>query len=113
MFNVKGGEGSSMLDLGGALYLGGAYDLLLLAFYVWYIIMHSCLFSCIELHTCDCDTYVICDMCALYFDLYICHVTSLYSFALLPRFTPIQMSFISCTHAYFISIEYTILAWVI
>ena len=38
----------------------GAYDLLLLAFYVWYITMHSCLFSCIELHTCDCDIYVIC-----------------------------------------------------
>ena len=39
--------------------LGGAY-LLLLAFYVWYITMHSCLLSCIELHKCDCDIYVIC-----------------------------------------------------
>ena len=74
--------------------------------------MHSCLLSCIELHKCDHDIYVIrdiyviCDMCALYFDLYICHVTSLCSFGLLPCFTPIQMSFISCTHAYFISIEY-------
>ena len=28
------------------------------------------------------------------------------SFALLPRFTPMQMSFITCTHAYFISLEY-------
>ena len=28
-------------------------------------------------------------------------------------FTPMQMSFISCTHAYFISIEYIVLAWVI
>ena len=54
----KGGEGSSMIDLGGAIYLGGAY-LLHLAFYVWYIIMHSCLLSCIELHTCDRDIYVI------------------------------------------------------
>ena len=26
-------------------------------------------------------------------------------------FTLMQMSFISCTHAYFISIEYTMLAW--
>ena len=74
--------------------------------------MHSCLLSCIELHKCDCDInvicdiYVICDMCAFYFDLYICHVTSLCSFGLLPHFTTIQMSFISCTHAYFISIEY-------
>ena len=25
MFDAKGGEGSSMLDLGGATYLGGAY----------------------------------------------------------------------------------------
>ena len=48
----------------------------------------------------------LCDMCALYFDLYICHATSLCSFGLLPCFTSIQMSFISCTHAYFISIEY-------
>ena len=74
-----------MIDLGGAIYLGGAY-LLHLVFYVWYIIMHSCLLSCIELHKCDhdiyvivismwCDIYVICDMCALYFELFICHVT--------------------------------------
>ena len=37
-------------------------------------------------YLCHSDIYVICDMCALYFDLYICHVTCLYSFALLPRF---------------------------
>ena len=32
MFDARGEEGSSMLDLGGALYVGGAYDLVLLAF---------------------------------------------------------------------------------
>ena len=67
----------------------------------------------VELYKCDSDIYVICDMCALYFDLYICHVTWLCSFALLSRFTPMQLSFISCTHAYFISVEYIMLAWVI
>ena len=55
----KGERDRVWLDLGGAIYLGGAY-LLYLAFYVWYITMHSCLLSCIELHTCDCDIYVIC-----------------------------------------------------
>ena len=45
-----------------------------------------------------CITYLwwwdLCDMCALYiWYLYICHVTCLCSFALLPRFTLIQMSF--------------------
>ena len=77
--------------------------------------MHSCLLSCIELYTYECDIYVICDICALYFDLYTCHVISLgYAHLLCFRvFTPMQMSFISCTHAYFISIEYVMLAWVI
>ena len=32
MLDAKGGEGSSMLDLGGVLYLGGAYHFLLLLF---------------------------------------------------------------------------------
>ena len=32
---------------------------------------------------------------------------------LLPRFTLMQMSSITCTHTYFISIEYIMLAWVI
>ena len=94
-----------MLDLGGACEMDSFFCVLLSCI--------SCLLSCIELHTCDCDIYVTCDMCALYFDLYICHVTSLCSFALLPCLTPIQMSFIFYTHAYFISIEYTMLAWVI
>ena len=31
--------------------------------------------------------------------LYICHVTWLCSFVVLPHFTPFQMSFTSCTHA--------------
>ena len=36
-----------------------------------------CLLSCIELYLCDSDIYVIviCDMCALYFELFICHIT--------------------------------------
>ena len=50
MFDAKGREGSSMVDLEGAIYLGGAY-LLYLDFYVSY--MHSCLLLCIELHKCD------------------------------------------------------------
>ena len=39
--------------------------------------MHSCLLLCIELHKCDRnhDIYVTCDMCALYFELFICHIT--------------------------------------
>ena len=64
-----------------------------------------CLLLCIKLYLCDSDIYVIVifDMCALYFEvisLVLC------SFALLPCFTPMQMSFITCTHAYFISLEY-------
>ena len=55
----KGERDREWLDLGGAIYLGGAY-LLHLVFYVWYITMHSCLLSCIELHKWDCDIYVIC-----------------------------------------------------
>jgi len=36
-----------------------------------------CLLSCIELYICDSDIYVtvIYDMCALYFELFICHIT--------------------------------------
>ena len=41
--------------------------------------MHSCLLLCIELLKCDrnhdINVIVICDMCALYFQLFICHVT--------------------------------------
>ena len=73
------------------------------------------LLSCILLYLCDSDIYVIVifDMCALYFKfLYVISLV-LCSFDLLPCFTPMQMSFISYTHAYFISLEYIMLAWVI
>ena len=112
------GEGSSMIDIGGAIYLGGAY-LLYLAFYVWYIIMHSCLLSCIELHTCDHDIYVIVIFiwyvtCVLSTSIFIYVMSLGYAHLLCFRvFTSMQMSFISCTHAYFIYIEYIMLAWVI
>ena len=35
MLDAKGGEGLSMLDLGGALHLGGAYDLFLMIYFFW------------------------------------------------------------------------------
>ena len=35
MLDAKGGEGLSMLDLGGAVHLGGAYDSFILALYVF------------------------------------------------------------------------------
>ena len=40
-------------------------------------VYYSCLLLCIELHKCDRnhDIYVTCDMCALYFVLFICHIT--------------------------------------
>ena len=68
-----------MLYLLEALYLEGAYDLFLLALYVWYI-MHSRLLSCIVLYTCDGETYVTCVLSTLF---YICHVTWLCSLVLL------------------------------
>ena len=36
-----------------------------------------CLLLCIKLYLCDSDIYVIviCDMCALYFESFICHIT--------------------------------------
>ena len=76
-----------MLDLGGAIYLGGAY-LSYLVFYVWYTIMHSCLLSCIKLYLCDSDIYVmwyLCDMwhvCSLPWITYMsCHLVMLICFA--------------------------------
>jgi hypothetical protein len=73
-----------------------------------------CLLLCIKLYLCDSDIYVIMIyyMCALYFELFIVISCVLCSFALLPRFTPMQMSFITSTHAYFVSFEYIMLAWV-
>ena len=74
-----------------------------------------CLLLCIELYLCDSDIYmiVIFDMCALYFELFICHITCVMLICFASVFTPMQMSFITSTHAYFISIEYIMLAWVI
>ena len=66
--------------------------------------MHSRLPSCIALHTSDGETYVTCVLSTLNY-LYVISLV-LCSFALLPHFTLMQMSFITCTHAYFISFEY-------
>ena len=69
-------------------------------YYIWlfmcdtllciHVYFHALNYVCVILmwpwYLCDSDIYVICDMCALYFDLYICQVTWLCSFALLPRF---------------------------
>ena len=70
--------------------------------------------SCVYLHALN-DIYVIVifDMCALYFiTIYMSYHLCYAHLPLLPRFTPMQMSFITCTHAYFISFEYIMLAWV-
>ena len=79
----------------------------------YYYYAFVCLLSCILVYLCDSDIYVIViyDMCALYFEFidmsyHLCYAHLL----LLPRFTPMQMSFITCTHAYFISFEYIMLA---
>ena len=83
--------------------------------------MHSCLLLCIELHKCDRNRdinvivifmwYVTCVLSTLNY-LYVMSLG--YAHLLCFRiFTLIQMSFISCTHAYFISIEYIMLAWLI
>ena len=69
-----------MLELGGALHLGGVWDLFHLVFYVWYF-MHSCLPSCIALHTCDCDTYVTCVLSTLIYIFMSCHLVMLICFA--------------------------------
>ena len=82
--------------------------------YYYYAFM--CLLSCILLYLCDSDIYVIViyDMCALYFiTIYMSYHLC---YAHLPCFrvyTLMQMSFITCTHAYLISFEYIMLAWVI
>ena len=83
--------------------------------------MHSCLLLCIELLKCDRNRdinvlvifmrYVTCVLSTLNY-LYVISLV-LCSFALLPHFTPMQISFITCTLAYFISFEYIMLAWVI
>ena len=82
----------------------------------YYYYAFVCLLSCILLYLCDSDIYVIViyDMCALYFEfLYMSYHLCYAHLLLLPRFTPMQMSFTTCTHAYFIPFEYIMLAWVI
>ena len=82
----------------------------------YYFYAFICLLSCILLYLCDSDIYVIViyDMCALYFEFfYMSYHLSYAHLPLLPRSTPMQMSFITCTHACFISFEYIMLAWVI
>ena len=71
--------------------------------------------SCVYLHALNyIYVIVIYDMCALYFiTIYMSYHLC---YAHLPCFrvyTPMQMSFITCTHAYLISFEYIMLAWVI
>ena len=64
MFDAKGGEGSSMLDLGGAIYLG---ELSLSIIFGFLCVIHYyafvCLLSCIKLYLCDSDIYVIVILC--------------------------------------------------
>ena len=87
-------------------------DTLLLYYYAF-----VCLLSCIHLYLCDSAIYVIViyDMCALYFWYsLICHITCVMLICFCFRvYTLMQMSFIICTHAYFISFEYIMMAWVI
>ena len=80
MLDAKGGEGASMLELGGALHLGRACDSFHLVFYVSYS-MHSRLPSCIVLHTCDGDTYVTCVLSTLIYIYMSCHLIMLICFA--------------------------------
>ena len=71
------GRGIEYDSLRGSDYLREVYLLLAYLLHleflcVWYI-MHSCFL----LYLCDSDIYVIviCDMCALYFESFICHIT--------------------------------------
>ena len=65
----------------GSLVIILAYLLHLEFLYVRYTIMHLCVWyimhSCLLLYLCDSDIYVIMiyDMCALYFEFFICHIT--------------------------------------
>ena len=82
----------------------------------YYYYAFVCLLSRSYLYPCDSVIYVIViyDMCALYFEfLYMSYHLCYAHLLLLPRFTPMQMCFITCTHAYFISFEYIVLAWII
>ena len=84
--------------------------------YYVYAFMFVCLLSCILLYICDSAIYVIVifDMCDFYFALSICHITCVMLICFCFRvYTSKQMSFVTCTHALFISFEYIVLAWVI
>ena len=68
MFDAKGGERSSMIDLGGAIYIGGAYLLhlvfmcdTLLCIHVYFYALNYIRVIVIVIHTCDRnrDIYVI------------------------------------------------------
>ena len=104
-------------DLGGVSYLVLAYIYLEFLF-VRYTITYAfvCLLSCILLYICDSAIYVIVifDRCDFYFALSICHITCVILICFCFRvYTSKQMSFVTCTHAQFISFEYIVLAWVI
>ena len=94
----------------GERHLGGA-SYLLLAYFI-HLEFHLCdtllllcirvLLSCTLLYLCDSDIYVIViyDMCVLYFTLFICHITCAILICLCFHvYTPMQMSFVTCTHA--------------
>ena len=84
----KGERDWVWLDLGGLIYLGGAY-LLCLAFYVWYITMHSYYFHALNYISVIVifmwDVWYLCDMwhvCSLLWSLYMsCHFIMLIWFA--------------------------------
>ena len=76
MLDAKGGEGASMLELGGVCDLGGLW----FVSYVWYS-MHSRLLSCIALHTCDGEIYVTCVLFTLTYIYMSCHLVMLIWFA--------------------------------
>ena len=96
------GRGSKYVRFRGSLWDG--LDLLC-------VILHAFTFTLMHCVICDICVRLMWHVCSL--PWYICHVTWLCSFALLPHFTPIQMSFTLCTHMYFISCEYIALAWII
>ena len=108
MLDAKGGEGPSMLDLGGACEM----DSIIWSFVCDTSCIHFYFHALYYIHVMV--TYVTCVLSILIY-IYICHVTLLWlcSFALLPHYTPIQISFTLCTRAYYIYCEYIMLAWVI
>ena len=87
VFDAKGGEGLSMIDIGGVIYLGGAY-LLHLDFYVWYLICIHVYFyalNYISVIVILMWSWLLCDiwhMCSLLWSLYMSyHLVMLIYFA--------------------------------